>query len=106
MSIRKATSPVNDADVDPPDGEEENDEDGDEDEDDDDDDDLDEDEDDDDDDAEAEGVVASAEDVAKSVTMACREALENQDSVTADKRRILLDLDDGSRWVLTVKRRD
>ena len=86
--------------VDPPDTEEEGDDDEDE-----DDDAEDGDEDDDEDEDEEEGEM-TAEKVARDVAIALRDALENQDSVDYDKRRVLLALDDDTRWVLTVKRRE
>lgn len=83
--------------VDPPDTEEDGE--------DDDDDDAD-DADDDDDDEDDEDEEMTAEHVARDVTQAIRDALENQEAVDYEKRRILLTLDDGSRWVLTVKARE
>jgi len=88
-------------DVDPPDEDLEDDEDDGE-----DDEDEDSDDEDDEDDEDEEDREMTPEKVAQLVTTAIRDACESQDSVTADKRRILLDLDDESRWVLTVKRRD
>jgi len=85
-----------DEDADEDDGEDDDDEDDDE-------DDGDEDDDDDEDDEDGE---STPEKVAQLVTTALRDACESCDSATADKRRILLDLDDESRWLLTVKRRD
>jgi len=75
------------------------------DEDDDDEDDEDDDEDGDDDEDEEDDEM-TAEHVARDVTGAIRDALENCVSADYDKRRILLTLDDDTRWVLTVKARE
>jgi hypothetical protein len=84
--------------VDPPDVDDEEEEDGDDDEDDDDADD--------DDDEDDEDEEMTAEHVARDVTQALRDALENQESVDYEKRKVLLTLDDGTRWVLSIKARD
>jgi len=77
-------------------------EEGDEDEEDEDDDADDEDDEDDDDiEDEDEEVI-----LAKEICQALRDAMESQVSAIVDKKKILLDLDDDSHWVLTIRRRD
>lgn len=95
MNTRSTKTAVEEEEVDPPDDP------GEDDDDDDDGDDDDEDEDSDEDDDEM-----TAEHVARDVTQAIRDALENHVSADYDKRRILLTLDDDTRWVLTVKARE
>lgn len=80
------------------------------DEDEDEDDDLDEDDDDEDEESEAveddEDGETTPDEVARDIAAALRDAHEGCASAIAEKKRILLDLDDDSRWLITVKRRD
>ena len=95
----RATKNAAEDEVDPPDDlDPGDDEDDDEDEDDDD-------EDDEDDEDEDEGEM-TREKVAQGVAQAIRDAMETQVSAIAEKGRVLLDLDDDSRWILTIKERD
>lgn len=64
------------------------------------------DEDEDEDDDEDEDMELTPAKVAQDIAMCIREGLETQVSAIAEKGKILLDLDDDSRWVLVVKRRD
>lgn len=59
---------------------------------------------DDDDDEDEEGET-TAEDVAEDIVEAVRSGCDHHAAVAADGKKVLLDMEDGSKWLITIRSR-